>query len=171
MRQVIFLLEFLANTKIIKYPDSIEYFSNVYQAGENLIADYSGNDETIQTFVLPPMPVVTITAIVPKNESDAQKIIFDPVLNILYAQMGAPFRVIGKVTNVPINDIWNTPVIKNGKIEAYFLTTNDGDDLLMQGSFPSAGMWEIDEDVINAGFVPPFKFTFPKIIAKVFSEF
>jgi hypothetical protein len=169
MKTVIFQLELIGSTNQIKYPDDISKFSNtrIYQG--NVIASYSGVlqlNEYIQA-----MPVVTITNIYPKDINQADKIVFDKEKNILYAQQGVPFRVIGKITNVPINDTWNTPIIKNGKIEAYFLTTNNGDDLLMQGSFPSAGMWEIDEDVINSGFEPPFKFIFPKIVAKVFSEF
>lgn len=169
MKRVIYPLTFIGQSNQILHPDNIELFSNSIIVGNNVISDYSGNMNFTQ-FIKPPKVKVTINTIMAKNEGDESFIVYNPAIKTLYAQLDTPFVVTGTIENFPINDTWNTPILRNGVVDAFFLSQNNGGIFTMQGRFPSAGLWEIKESVINSAFPEELHFSFTELIAKVYSK-
>jgi len=171
MRLVKFPLEYVATTRLIKYPDDISFFKNTEISGEFVIGEYYGskNESEIATYTPNPKPVVTIQSIVAKNAEEQHLVYWDAENSFLAIPVGVRFVANATIENFPVNEIWNTPLLRNGVLEGYALSQNIGTALTMEGSFVIGGFWQITEEAVNAGLPENLHFTFPEVTAKVSS--
>jgi hypothetical protein len=171
MRLVKFPLEYIATTRFIKYPDDISLFKNTEISGEFAIGEYYGQKlpSEIPTYTPTPKPIVTIQSIVAKNPDEQSLVYWDAANSFLAIPVGVRFVANATILNFPTNEIWNTPLLRNGILEGYALSQNIGSDLKMEGSFVIGGLWQITEAAVNEGLPENLHFTFPEVTAKVSS--
>jgi len=166
--KVIFDLEFFGNTNKILYPDDIAFFSNTVIKNNKVIADYNGS-LNLTEYQEPEKIKVTIQNIKAKNENESSFLYYDSINNFISVKTGVVFLAECTIENFPIDDIWNTPLLRNGVIEGYAKSWNSGQNLSMEGSFVVGGKWQITQEAINDGLPEEWHFIFPEITAKVYS--
>jgi len=114
-----------------------------------IICEYSGiSDNTVWADYVDTRPVITITDITSTDPS----FFYNKPSGFIAVKQGVNVNVVGTITNLPVVMKWNTPLLRNGRLEGYAATETNGLGAInFTLNFPLTGDWVITEKSINKG--------------------
>lgn len=130
--------------------EDVNLFSDIKKTtAKGLVVEYFGKKgKTVWADYVDPRPVINITSITCSDPS----FFYDAATGFIAVKANVAMTIVATISNSKTAAKWNTPIHRNGQLEGYLATASDATGgVVFTANFPQMGLWELSNDIINAG--------------------